>query len=341
MSRPRLSVLIVSWNVADLIENCINSVVDSVGDFSREIIVIDNASTDGTCELVAQRFPDVRWLRNESNVGFPHANNQALALARGEYVLYLNPDTVVEPNTLAECIRELDRDRTIGVVGCRLDLPTGEIQPECARRAYRLRHMLAESLYLHMFFPRSRLFGDLNLGWWDHRGSRDVEAIVGAFMMARREVAEQVGGLPEDLFMYHEDVSFCIRVRQAGWRIRYRGDIGTLHLSGQSSARSDLRLELLHAECRLLLLKETQGRGAALLGRALWAATCLARSAIACTAPLFPAAARRYPRVFNLRTHLMQFAWCAAPWRVSHLLPRAEIGKTPTPVAGSADLAVP
>ena len=336
MSGPRLSVIIVTWNVEDLIVDCIGSIEQTAGDLEYEVIVVDNASTDGSARVVAERFPNTRLIRNEINVGFPRANNQALEVARGEYVLYLNPDTKIGPGTLTACVEELDRSPDVGMVGCRLDLPDGRIQPECARRAFRLRHLLAESLYFHMFFPRSRLFGDLNMGWWDHRGTRDVEAIVGAFMMVRRAVANEVGGLPEELFMYHEDMSFCLRVRRLGWRIRYRGDVGTLHYTGQSAARSNLHLELLALECRLLLIKELQGPLAALAGRVVWSVAGALRFAIALSRPLFPAAARRYPRVFHARGHLYEVIWCIAPWTIAGLLPRTPSRKLPLSPAPSA-----
>src|SRR5690606_31348674 len=167
-----------------------------------------NASSDGTAQAVREHFPHVRVISNSVNVGFPRANNQALACARGRYVLYLNPDTEVRPGTLGACVAELDANPDIGVVGCRLESPDGTIQYEGARNTYRFRHLAFELLWLHMFFPRSRIFGDHRLGSWDHRGTRDVEAVSGAFMMVRRELAVRLGGLPDDVFMYHEDLSF-------------------------------------------------------------------------------------------------------------------------------------
>ena len=320
---PRLSIIIVGWNVADLLRGCLQSIRDTAADLPHEVIVVDNASTDDTVAMVEREFPEVRLIRNPINVGFPRANNQALPHVRGEYLLYLNPDTKVGPGTLQHCVEKLDETPDIGMVGCRLDLPDGSVQPDGGRRAYRLRHLLIESLYLHMFFPRSRIFGDLNLTWWDHRDNREVEALAGAFMMVRTPIAQEIGGLPEDLFMFHEDMSFCLRVRKLGHRIFYCGDVGTLHYSQVSSSRSNLRLDLLRSECRFMLIREAQGSAAALLGRFVWGIAGAVRLLVSLFGPIVPGVVRKYPKVFHTRTHLYQVGWSFAPALFAHLLPRA------------------
>ncbi len=328
----RLTIIIVTWNVADLLRDCLHSIQETAGDLPHEVIVVDNASTDGVDAMIERDFPDVRFLRNSFNVGFPHANNQALPFGNSEYILYLNPDTRVGPGTLQRCVDILDHAPDIGLVGCRLDLTDGSVQPDGGRRAYRLRHLLIESAYLHMFFPRSRIFGDLNLTWWDHRDSREVEAVAGAFMMVRREIATDLGGLPEDLFMFHEDMSFCLRVRGRGWRIFYCGEVGILHYSQVSSSRSNLRLDLLRSECRFMLLREGQGAWAVLAGRLIWGLAGLLRLGVSWSRPLFPSAVRKYPRVFDSRTHLYQIGWSFAPALFAHMLPRRQEGASPSVV---------
>jgi GT2 family glycosyltransferase len=323
--RPALSIIIVAWNVADYTEACIQSIFDAAAELPIEILLVDNASSDDVQARVRARFPAVRIISNELNVGFPRANNQALTLARGRHTLFLNPDTTVGPGCLARCVAALDADRTVGVVGCRLDRPDGSVQYECGRHAYRLRHLLAESLYLHMFFPTSRWFGHHNMGWWDHRDRRDVEAVSGAFLMVRTELARTLGGLPEDLFMYHEDLSFCLRVRRQGLRIRFQGDVWTVHHEGRSSARSALRLELLQNECRIRLIEELEGSLAAGIGRFAWGLTGLARLIVALLSRVVPGAGRartRWPRVFDVRRHALQLVWAFAPLAVRHLIPR-------------------
>jgi GT2 family glycosyltransferase/alpha-tubulin suppressor-like RCC1 family protein len=330
---PDLSVLVVSWNTLDLTLECIRHVHEARGDLAVEVLVVDNASADGTAAAIRERYPDVVVVENEANEGFPRANNQALAMARGRHVLYLNSDALVDPDTLERCVAALDRDPALGVVGCRLEYPDGRIQYECARRDYRLGHMAAEFFYLHQLFPAHPVFAAHLMGDWDHRDSRDVEAISGAFMMARRQVALDVAGLPEDVFMYHEDLSFCLRVRRAGWRIRYLADVRAVHLSGQSSKRNPARLYLLEPRALTLLIREKQGAAAAGAARALWGVRALFRLAIALPASVLPVRGlrARYPRLFHPQRHALQLLWSVSPRLVERMVPTAGSADRPAP----------
>jgi GT2 family glycosyltransferase len=277
MTAPTLSVIIVTWNVRDLTLACLAVLQRELHEIPSEVIVVDNASGDGTVEAVRAAYPETRIVANRANMGYPAANNQGVAAARGDYVLFLNPDTEPGPGSVAACLSALEADAAVGVAGCRLELEDGSVQLECARHPYLLRHLAMELLYLHMLFPRSRIFGDHLMGYWDHRGERDVEAICGAFMMARRSVVEQVGGLPSDVFMYHEDLAFCLRVRRAGWRIRYLGEHVTLHRWRGSSSKSDAKLALLEGQYKLQLIRDAQGSLSAAVGRVLFAVRCASR----------------------------------------------------------------
>ena len=322
---PKLSVLIVTWNVRELLDACLDALQREVQGVAHEVIIVDNASSDGTVTMLRERYPDVRVVANAENVGFPLANNQALRLARGEYVLYLNPDTEVGPGSVRGCIAALDADPMVGMAGCKLVLEDGSIQLECARRPYLLRHLLMEVLYLHMLFPRSRIFGDHLLSWWDHEGERDVDAICGAFMLARREAAMQIGGLPAEVFMYHEDLAFCVRLRRAGWRIRYLGQFSTLHRWRGSSRKSAAKLALLEGEYKLQLLRDTQGEWYARIARPIFALRCAVRLAVGGALSLllgWSEFARRYPRVLDWRTHGLQLVWAVLPRVVAHQVPR-------------------
>jgi GT2 family glycosyltransferase len=320
-----LSVIVVTWNTRELTLECLRRVHEARGDLDVEVLVVDNASADGTAAAIRERYPAVVVVENEMNDGFPRANNQALAMSRGRYVLFLNSDAFVDPGTLERCVRALDGDGSLGVVGCRLEYPDGRIQYECARRDYRLQHMAAEFFYLHQLLPRHPLFAAHLMGDWDHRDSRDVECLSGAFMMARREAALQVGGLPEDLFMYHEDAAFCMRVRRAGWRVRYLADARAVHLSNQSARRSPARLFMLEPEALMLLIREKQGSVAAVAARALFGVRALLRLAIAAPASLLPLRRlrARYPRLFHPERHALYVAWSLSPRLVRRLIPTA------------------
>jgi GT2 family glycosyltransferase len=321
---PDLSILIVTWNVRELVLACVGSIYADPGAPQLEVILVDNASEDGTVEAVVQRFPAVRVLANRQNVGFPRANNQALALARGRHVLFLNPDTELYGGTLSACLQELDAHPDIGLVGCRLEFPDGRIQYECARHMYRFRHLLYELLYLHMLFPRSRIFGHHLMGDWDHRGACDVEAVNGAFMMVPRDLARAVGGLPDEVFMYHEDLAFCLRIQRSGRRLRYRGDVAAVHHSAQSSRQSSARLTLLDVECKHRFIREADGPLWGAAARVALGVRAALRIGVGIVGLLLPRSWKEsYPRVFDIGLYWLQLRWSLSRASVATQLPRA------------------
>jgi GT2 family glycosyltransferase len=344
-ARLSVSVLICSYNVREHVDRCLASLRDHHGGVDLEVILVDNASRDGTVAMVLERYPWVRVVANQANVGFAPANNQALGQATSDYVLYLNPDTEVGPGTLRRCAGALEADPSLGMVGCRLLYPDGRIQYECARRAYRLGDLLIEFLYLHRIFPHHPLFGRQLLGDWDHQESRDVEGISGAFMMMPRALVEELGGMATEVFAYHEDMDLALRVRQAGYRIRYLADVWTVHHTSQSSLGrwTDPGWGLLELETNTRLIRQIQGRGAAWLARGLYAARSLVRTALAVVGQLLPGRIRRsYPLVFSPSRHLLQLAWSISPGRVRHRLPRATpVAHAPPPEVHPARGAVP
>ena len=331
----QVSVIIVTWNVRELALACLAALERHARDAVLEVIVVDNASTDDTVAAVLRDYPGVRVIANTENVGFPIANNQALRLVRGEYVLFLNPDTEVGPNAVQTCVEELEHDATVGMVGCKLLLEDGRTQLECARRPYLLRHLVGELLYLHMLFPESRIGGDHLLGYWDHEGVRDVEAICGAYMLARTAAVRAVGGLPDEIFMYHEDLALCLLLQRAGWRIRYRGDVSTLHRWQRSSAKSAAPLALLEGVCKVRLIRDAQGELAGIVARGLFAIRCALRLGLALMGHALPLRTLRdrYPRVFDARTHALQLAWAVAPFTVAKRIPRTRAANRPAQTA--------
>lgn len=237
-----LSVILVSYNTVDLLRDCLKSVYREAASVSLEVIVVDNDSSDGSADMVAGEFPDVRLVRNSANVGFSVANNAAMACALGKYLLLLNSDTVIRPGTFEAMIRRLEEDPEVGIAGCRLVRPSGEMDYACRRSFPTPLVSLCRLLRLNRIFPRHRLFGRYNLTYLDERTTYEVDSIVGAFMLVRRRVAEQVGGLDEDYFMYGEDIDWCYRAKLAGWKVLYVGECGVLHHKGASARKESFRM---------------------------------------------------------------------------------------------------
>jgi asparagine synthase (glutamine-hydrolysing) len=233
---PELSVVIVNWNTRELVCACIASVQRHLGAIPHEIILVDNASSDGSADAVAERFPDVRLLRNSDNVGFGRANNQAMRVARGDWFLLLNSDTELTDDSVARLFERIrdEAEPNLGVAQCSLILPDGRLQ-NTAYRFPSLRLALLDDLGLHRVMASDG--GALLGGYWDHTTERDVDWIAGAFMLLRRQVFDQTQGFDERLFMYGEDLEWCTRIHDLGWRIRY---YPSARLSHHDHASSDL-----------------------------------------------------------------------------------------------------
>ncbi len=230
---PDLSVIIVNWNVRDLLQRCLQSVFASPFAGHLEVIVVDNASTDGSVEMVRAEFPQVRLVANAENRGFPAANNQGLALARGRYVLLLNPDTEVLSDALQTMVAFADGHPDVGVVGPKLLNPDGSVQSS-RRRFPTFATALWESTWLQPYAPRRLLKRYYALDRPDDE-IQDVDWVTGAALMARREAVEQVGPLDEGFFMYSEELDWCRRFRGVGWRAVYLPTAQIVHYVGKSS----------------------------------------------------------------------------------------------------------
>lgn len=227
-----LSVVIVSWNVRDLLRRCLGSVLASRG-VTLEVIVVDNASSDGSAEMVRRDFPQVRLVANSENRGFPAANNQGITLSRGRYVLLLNPDTEVINDALATMVAFADGERDVGVVGPQLLNPDGTVQSS-RRRFPTLTTAFFESTWLQPYAPRRLLQRYYVLDRPDDE-VQDVDWVTGAALMARREAIDEAGLLDEGFFMYSEELDWCRRFRDAGWRVVYLPTARIIHHVGKSS----------------------------------------------------------------------------------------------------------
>jgi N-acetylglucosaminyl-diphospho-decaprenol L-rhamnosyltransferase len=231
-----LSVVIVNWNVRDLLRRCVESVRSAQRSISVEIIVVDNASGDGSVEMLRAGFPETVLIANPENRGFPAANNQGIAAAQGRYVLLLNPDTEVLAGGLDTLVQYIDAHHDVGLVGPQLVYPNGQVQS--SRRRYpTLATLFFESTWLEPLAPRSLLRRYYMLDQPD-AAVLDVDWVTGAAMLARREVIQQVGGMDERFFMYSEELDWCRRIKAAGWRVIYHPGAQVIHHVGKSSEQA-------------------------------------------------------------------------------------------------------
>jgi GT2 family glycosyltransferase len=235
-----LSVIIVNYNVRQFLENALTSIKRAMEGMDGEIIVVDNASDDGSTEMVRTKFPDVVLLENPRNEGFARANNTGLRRARGRNFLLINPDTIVQEDTLRVMLRFFDETPDAGLAGCKILNPDGSFQLPCRRSFPTPWVAFTKIAGLSALFPRSRLFGRYNLTYLNPDETYPVEAVSGSFMMMRREAYERVGGLDETFFMYGEDLDLCYRVARAGFRVYYVASTKIVHFKGESTRRSDI-----------------------------------------------------------------------------------------------------
>ncbi len=261
---PEFSVVIVSYNVRDCLATCLESVRAALSGIAHEVFVVDNASGDGSPQMVRERFPSVRLVESQVNLGFARACNAAIQQSRGRIVLLLNPDTEILGGDFEEVIRLLDRERRIGAVGVKLLNPDGTIQPSCYRFPS-VREVINSSL-LGGILPGGLLR-------FDYGGSRDVDFIRGAFMALRRSCLDEVGLLDETFFMYAEEADLCYRMRRRGWRVVYAPIVEVLHHKGKSAEqvademyvqrmRSLIRYFRKHHRARVAVLRSVIALGA-------------------------------------------------------------------------------
>jgi hypothetical protein len=235
-----LSICIVSWNTKGDLANCLASLCEGAAGVSREIILVDNCSRDGTQEMVTAAFPEVQLICNSSNAGFAGANVQAMALARGRYILLLNPDTLVPPGAMTQLLAFADARPEAGVVGPKLVYGDGRLQHSC-RCFPTITAAVFRNTWLGRLFPGAQASRSYLMEDWDHEEERDVDWVSGACMLIRREAYEQVGTLDTGFFWGSEDVDYCWRMHKAGWKVLYTPRPVITHLVGRSTDQAAFR----------------------------------------------------------------------------------------------------
>ncbi|MFO7841079.1 MAG: glycosyltransferase [Fidelibacterota bacterium] len=230
-----ISVIIVSYNVKTFLHHCIQSVLNACTGIRTEIFVVDNNSIDGTPGMLRREFPEIHLMENRVNLGFGKANNLALKLARGTYVLFLNPDTLIEENTLRILMARMEENEKIGICGPKILNADGSLQPACRRSFPSPAVAFPKLIGLSTLFPKSKLFGKYNLTYRDPDKSYPVDAVSGSFMFCRGDLVRELGGFDEDFFMYGEDLDLCRRVQLSGKQVYYIPETTIIHYKGESS----------------------------------------------------------------------------------------------------------
>jgi N-acetylglucosaminyl-diphospho-decaprenol L-rhamnosyltransferase len=244
-----LGIVIVNWNTCDLLRRCLQSVYASGGVSSR-VVVVDNDSSDGSADMVAEEFPQADLLSGHGNVGYPAGNNLGLRLLGyadpGEptspdaprYALLLNPDTELPPDALAEMVVYMDSNPQVGIAGPKLILPDGSLDLACRRSLPTVEVSFWHMIRFSKLFPNHTRFARYNLTYLDENEITEVGSVVGAFMIVRRDVIEKVGLLDETFFMYGEDLDWSKRVAEAGWKVMYYPKVEVLHVKRAASSQS-------------------------------------------------------------------------------------------------------
>ncbi|TNE74420.1 glycosyltransferase [bacterium] len=235
-----ISIVIVNYNVKEYIAQLLHSIERAKKKLELEIFIVDNNSTDGSIEFLKQRFKDVHYIENDSNVGFGKANNQAINLATGKYILLINPDTLIQEDTLITMYTYMEENKSTGVSGCKLLNADGSFAPESKRAIPTPLSALWKILGLTFLFPKNKKFADYYLGWMDEDTNAPVPVLSGAFMFFRAFVLKELRGFDERFFMYGEDIDLSYRVMQAGYRVDYVAETSIIHYKGESTKKDNI-----------------------------------------------------------------------------------------------------
>lgn len=262
-----ISVILVSYNTAKMSVQSLNSLFASTGDIQLEVFVIDNASIDDSVSVIKKAFPYITLIENKANVGFGRANNQALKLLSGEYVLLLNTDAFVQPDTLNKCVYYMQSNPSCGVLGTKLLGCDGDLQPSCRYWPTPF-NIFANQIGLHRLFKSISLVDDPN---WNPELTQNCDWVPGCYYLIRRQVIEDVGLFDPIYFLYYEEVDHCLATKKAGWDVVYFAGTSVVHIGGES-AKSDgkitaigRQLSALQVESELIFFRKNYGLLACML----------------------------------------------------------------------------
>ena len=257
----KLSIVIVNYNVKYFLEQCLYAAFKAASKISSEIIVVDNDSVDGSCQMVTEKFPEVTLIANKENMGFSKANNQAIRIAKGEYILLLNPDTVVEEDCFLKIVQFMDKMPDAGGLGVKMIDGKGRFLPESKRGLPTPEVAFWKMFGFSSLFPHSKRFGRYHLGYLDNDQIHEVEVLAGAFMLLRRETLGKVGLLDEDYFMYGEDIDLSYRITKGGYKNYYFPETTIIHYKGESTKKGSINYVKVFYNAMIIFAKKHFSKG--------------------------------------------------------------------------------
>ena len=252
----QLSIIIVNYNSKEFLEKCLLSLKDAGKEVSNEIIIVDNDSTDGSNEYLPAKFPEIKFFFNKENAGFAKACNKGFSISSGNYILFLNPDTIVSENCLNDCLSFFETNKDTGAVGVRMINEKGEFLRESKRGLPQPAASFYKLFGLASVFPRSKTFAKYYMGHLPEKENNSVEILSGAFMIIKREALEKAGGFDEDFFMYGEDIDLSFRIMQSGYKNYYLGQISITHIKGGSTAYNYTYVKHFYGSMKLFVKKQ-------------------------------------------------------------------------------------
>lgn len=275
-TRPDVSVVVVSFNTKDCLRECLLTLAANAGGVTYETIVVDNASKDGSADMIEREFPEAKLIRNDANLGFAAANNRGFAVANGRYIVLLNSDAFLKEGALQKSVQKMDADPKVGLGGARLVGRNDEWQPS-ARMFPSITNDFFLLSGLSTKYSQSKFFGRVDRTWADQSQPAEVDWVPGAYSIIRREALEKVGYFDERFFLYYEEVDLCRRIKAAGYSLWYWPDIVVVHIGGESSktvnhlsmSKTGSQLTLWRMRAELLYYRKHHGFRGAWLAKAL------------------------------------------------------------------------
>lgn len=255
-----LSIVILSYNTKELLRECLRSIVDSEHTtINKQLMVVDNASVDGSADMVKSEFKNVTLIANKKNVGFSKANNIAIKKTKGKYLLFLNADTVVYPKTLETMVKFMVKNSDVGAATCRVELPNGRLDDSCHRGFPTPWQAFCHFSGLSRIFPKWQIFAGYNLTYLDQNTIHEIDSCSGAFMIVKRQAGEEVSWWDEDFFWYGDDLDFCFRLKERGWKVYFVPTVKILHYKGVSGGIKKISKHLTTAT-REIRIRATNAR---------------------------------------------------------------------------------